>query len=174
MQHRLTRNLARLLLGAALLGSGSLHAEEPAAVLGGQEQASYLNQLKSLYLTGSERQALLEHCNALLQTHALRAGYQIGHAQPRDILYQLAAGRPGELLVREEVRADGRLEVRNQRLSIYGVDPFIRYDCPSNGIVCEIRNPADGTPWLTLVRDHDGAAELAKALSFLIRNLQKG
>jgi hypothetical protein len=37
-----------------------------------------------------------------------------------------------------------------------------------------LQNPADGSPLLTIVRDHKGAAELAKALSFLIRNLQKG
>jgi hypothetical protein len=35
-------------------------------------------------------------------------------------------------------------------------------------------NPVDGKPLLTIVRDHQGAAELAKALSFLIRKVQKG
>jgi hypothetical protein len=37
-----------------------------------------------------------------------------------------------------------------------------------------LQNPADGSPLLSIVRDQDGAAELAKALSFLIRNMQKG
>jgi hypothetical protein len=50
----------------------------------------------------------------------------------------------------------------------------VRYECPSTGISCVLLNPADGKPMLTIVRDHKGAAELAKALSFLIRNLQKG
>jgi len=178
MQLRLTRNLTRLALSLVLLGAGGLHAAEPSAEqgssLGGQEQAHYLAQIKKLYLTSNDRQALLTHANALLETYALRAGYQIGSAHPKDIIYQLAAGESGELLVREETRSDGRIEVRNRPLAIFGVDPFIRYECPASGIVCEIKNPSDGSPWLTIVRDHDGAAELAKALSFLIRNLQKG
>ena len=178
MQLRLTRNLTRLALSAVLLCSTGLHAAEPSAEqgssLGGQEQARYLEQIKKLYLTSNERQALLAHANALLETYALRAGYQIGSSKPRDLIYQLAAGQSGELLVREETRSEGRIEVRNRPLAIFGVDPFIRYECPVGGIVCEIKNPTDGSPWLTVVRDHDGAAELAKALSFLIRNLQKG
>ncbi len=178
MQLRLTRNLTRLALSVVLLGAGGLHAAEPSAgpesTLGGQEQARYLEQIKKLYLTSNERQALLNHANALLETYALRAGYQIGSAKPKDLIYQLAAGESGELLVREETRSEGRIEVRNRPLAIFGVDPFIRYECPAGGIVCEIKSPADGSTWLTVVRDHDGAAELAKALSFLIRNLQKG
>nr|MBF0682598.1 hypothetical protein [Pseudomonas sp.] len=44
------------------------------------ESANYLAGLKSLYLTESEREALLAHSNALLGTYALRAGYQVGRA----------------------------------------------------------------------------------------------
>ncbi|CAM5567668.1 putative protein OS=Stutzerimonas stutzeri OX=316 GN=CXK95_05925 PE=4 SV=1 [Stutzerimonas stutzeri] len=40
--------------------------------------------------------------------------------------------------------------------------------------MCIIDSPADGTPLVTILRDPAGAEELAKALSFLIRNLQKG
>ena len=50
---------------------------------------------------------------------------------------------------------------------VFGADPFVRYDCPaSSGITCVLRNPKDGSPLLTIVRDHQGAAELAKALEF--------
>lgn len=173
MQRRLTRNLTRVAL-SLLLAGGCVQAGAAENALGGDESARYLEQIRKLYLTGDERQALLAHSNALLQTYALRAGYQIGSSTPHDIVYQLSAGDSGELLVREETRSEGRIEVRNRAVAIFGVDPFIRYECPSHGIVCEIKNPSDGSPWLTVVRDHDGAAELAKALSFLIRNLQKG
>ncbi|WPC05613.1 hypothetical protein SBP02_02310 [Pseudomonas benzenivorans] len=175
MQIRLTRNLiASLLLGGLL--ANPLFAAESATGLTGAEQARYLSELKRLYLTQDERQALLAHSNDLLKTYALSAAYQVGQAQRQDLLYQLRLGAPGELLLREESRgAQGTdIAVRNQRIALFGVDPFIRYDCPPSGISCVLFSPADGSPLLSIVRDHQGAAELAKALSFLIRNLQKG
>jgi len=176
MQLRLTSKLmAPLLLAGSLLG-GAVFAGEPAAGLSGDAQAAYLAELKRLYLTRDARRALLAHGNALLDTYALRAGYQVGQAHRQDLLYHLRLGAPGELLVREETRSPHGtdLAVRNQRIVLFGVDPFIRYDCPPSGISCVLYHPADGSPLLSIVRDHEGAAELAKALSFLIRNLQKG
>ena len=162
------------MLFAALSAAGPVLAAQPGQ-LDGQEQGRYLAQLKKLYLTGDERQALLAHCNDLLTTYALRAAYQVGQAQRQDLLYQVALGGPGELVLREETRAEqgGARAVRNQRLSVFGLDPYIRYDCPATGAACVLHNPADGRPWLSILRDHQGAGELAKALSFLIRNLQK-
>lgn len=178
MQRRLTRKLKWLMLSTLLATGLQVHAVEleaaPQAAVDGQEQARYLDQLKKLYLTSSDRSALFEHCNALLRSYALRADYQIGQPQREDILYQVSAGGSGELLVRKETRAQGRIVVNNERLTTFGLDPYIRYACPTGGITCEIKHPADGRPWLTIVRDHPGAEELAKALSFLIRNLQKG
>lgn len=174
MRLRLTRKLQRVGLMLIVALGIQLPAFAEGNSLASDEPARYLSELRKLYLTKDDRTALLAHSNALLQSYALRAGYQIGSSAPRDLLYSLSLGEPGELLVREEVRSEGRLQVRTEPVNLFGVDPFIRYDCPSHGIVCEIRHPADGSVWLTLVRDHKGAAEVAKALSFLIRNLQKG
>ena len=151
-------------------------AEEIASGLSSPEQASYLAAIKRAHPQADERQALLAQCNQLLKTYALRAGYQLGQADARDQLYQLSIGAPGELLLRQESRAPQGpgVEVRNQRLSVFGVDPFIRYECPLKGITCVLQNPLNNSPLLSIVRDQNGAAELAKALSFLIRNLQKG
>lgn len=188
---RLRRGLLLALLGAALpagAGAENASAEDGQREQGGDagsnqvsqldsaDQARYLAELKHLYPRQAPRQALLEHCNRLLQSYALRGGYRLGEAQRDDLLYQLSIAGDGILNVREEARsADGsRLEVRNRTVELFGVDPFVRYDCPSRGPSCQVLNPQDGTPLLTLVRDHAGVAELAKALSFLIRDLQKG
>lgn len=176
MRLGLTRRLSGLLLLLSLGGAATSTAVTAAeAQLGGDEQGRYLSELKRLYLTQDERKALLAHSNALLDTYALRAAYQVGQAQRNDLRYQLSVSAPGELLVRQESRAEKGtgLTVSNQRLSVFGLDPYIRYECPASGIVCVLQNPADGSPWLRVLRDHDGAAELAKAISFLIRNLQK-
>src|SRR5690606_32955611 len=85
MQRRLTRKLKWLMFSTLLATGLQAHAVEPEAApqapqaaVDGQEQARYLDQIKKLYLTNSDRQALLEHCNALLRSYALRADYQIG------------------------------------------------------------------------------------------------
>lgn len=175
MHLRLTRKLIHTVFLLGCLVAPPALSGEPAAGLSSAEQASYLDGLKRLYLSQDERQALLQHSNALLTTYALRAGYQVGQAQRQDLLYQLRLGAPGELLLREEIRGQGSdMAVRNQRIAVFGVDPFIRYDCPPSGISCVLYSPIDGSPLLTIVRDHQGAAELAKALSFLIRRVQRG
>ena len=177
MQARLTRKLMAMLMGSALFCMlPSVASADDKAALQGGEQAAYLDGLKRLYLTDSERQALLAHSNALLETYALRAGYQVGQVQREDLLYRFTVGNSGELILREEIRgAQGTaIAVRNQRVSVFGIDPFIRYECPTSGIRCVVFNPVDGTPLLSILRDHKGAGELAKALSFLIRSVQKG
>ncbi|WP_339458864.1 hypothetical protein [Pseudomonas sp. EA_105y_Pfl2_R69] len=176
MQLRLTRKLICAVLLGGCVAVSPVFAGEPSGGLSSAEQSNYLAELKRLYLTQDERQALLAHSNDLLKTYALRAAYQVGQAQREDRLYQLSVAGPGELLLREEVRSENGTDVavRNQRIALFGVDPYVRYDCPASGIRCVLHNPQDGSPLLSIVRDHKGAAELAKALSFLIRNLQKG
>ncbi len=172
----LTRQLGVAALLTLACGAPMASAEEGNARLDGPEQQRYIAELKRLYLTSDERRALLAHCNDLLETYALRAGYQVGQPERDDWSYRLSVGAQGELLAREERRAEQgtRLAVRTERLSVFGVDPFIRYECPQSGITCTFYNPADGSPWLRTVRDLKGAGELAKALSFLVRNVQKG
>lgn len=191
LMQRLRRGLLLALLGAALPATAATEAsvadesqrEEKGGEaandkfsLGSAEHERYLAELQRLYPRRAPRQALLEHCNRLLESYALRSGFRVGQAQRDDLLYQLSVARSGVLNVREEARsADGsRMAVRNQQVELFGADPFIRYQCPNRGPSCQVLNPQDGTPLLTLVRDHTGVAELAKALTFLVRDLQKG
>ncbi|WP_037043266.1 hypothetical protein [Pseudomonas sp. BAY1663] len=142
---------------------------------GSDESARYLSELRKLYLASNDREALLAHSNGLLDTYALRAGYQVGQANPQDFLYELSVATPGELRIREEVRGPGSgVAVRNRSLSVFGLDPYLHYQCPPQGPSCSISSPVDGLPLVVILRDPKGAEELAKALSFLIRNLQKG
>ena len=77
--------------------------------------------------------------------------------------------------MREESRAQQgpEVSVHNRRVAVFGLDPYIRYQCPLSGIRCVFSDPADGSPLFSVVRDQEGAAALAKALTFLLRNLQK-
>jgi hypothetical protein len=177
MRTRLTRRLEILpAIASILLAASAAQAAQPEPELSGAEQARYLNELKHLYLTNDERKALLAQSNELLDTYAVRAAFQVGQPDRHDQIYQLSVGAPGELLIQQKTReAEGvKLEVRNQRLEVFGVDPYIKYDCLPTQQTCVLKNPQDGSPWLTIRRDHEGAAELAKALTFLLRNIQKG
>lgn len=174
MRAQLTRTLQKMTMVVALLGLTAPVMADVSA-LQSQEQKQYLEGLKRLYLTQDERKALLAHSNALLNTYALRAGYQVGQGSREDLTYSLSLGGSGELIVREQSRsADDALAVSNRKLSVFGLDPFIRYECPTPGIRCVILVPGQSAPLLTIVRDHDGAEQLAKALSYLIRNVQRG
>lgn len=175
MQQGLTSRLIKLLLiPLVIVASGQLKAAEP-SVLEADDSARYLAELKALYLVSDERSALLAHSNALLDTYGLKAAYQVGQANPEDLKYQLSVGKAGELRIREERRsATGNVAVRNRGFSVFGMDPYIGYRCPPQGMVCVFDAPMAGEPWLTILRDAKGADELAKALSFLLRNMQKG
>lgn len=175
MRQRLTSRWLKL-LAASICSYVALHAHavEPAQFNGGEAER-YLSELKSRYGLSDEREALLAHGNGLLDRYALRVAYQVGVANPQDLSYRLSVGESGELQVREEVRGPGNgIAVHNRNLSVFGLDPYLSYRCPPQGRVCIIDSPADGTPLVTVLRDPAGAEELAKALSFLIRNLQKG
>lgn len=182
---RLRRGLLLALLGSVLpaaaeeaAGGRGETGGEPHAVSGlsAQEQARYFQQLRRLYPRKSERQMLLEHCNRLLETHALRAGYSDRTQRLLDDhLFSLSVSAPGELTIRSELRSgDGsELQVRSQRLSLYGLDPFVRYHCPPRGLSCAVLDPRDGSELLVLLRDPSGVSELTRALSYLIRDLQR-
>jgi len=174
MQQGLTSRLSKLLVLAVFLGIGIPLQAAETNTLSSDEPGKYLTELKALYLTADERTALLAHSNALLETYGLRAAYQVGQANPQDLRYQLEAGAPGELRIREERRDEsGKMAVRNRSFSVFGMDPYVQYQCPPQGVICTFARPG-GEPWLTILRDPKGAEELAKALSFLFRNLQKG
>jgi len=175
MRQGLTSRLAKLVMVSVLwvIGTPAMAAEP--IELGSEESARYLTELKKLYLTTSDREALLAHSNGLLDTYALRAGYQVGQANPQDLIYELSVAAAGELRIREEVRGNnGGVAVRNRSLSVFGLDPYLQYQCPAQGPSCSVNSPVDGLPLVVILRDPKGAEELAKALSYLIRNLQKG
>ena len=145
-------------------------------VLDSSEQVNYLNQLKQQHATTNERTALLSEVNNLLSQHALHAGYQVGYSNPQDFLYSVNIAEQGELIIREEIRSpkNNAMEVRNNRINVFGIFPFVSYACPIQGIRCVILGEDKKTALLTIVRDQEAAKNLARALSYLIRNIQRG
>lgn len=167
--------LAARWLGLSLVAVSAFSFAEP-AVLASSEQVNYLKLLKQHHATTNERTALLAEVNSLLAQHALRAGYQVGYSNPQDFLYSVNVDKQGELLIREEIRnsKNSSLEVRSHRISVFGIDPFVSYACPAQGVRCVIVAEDKKTAILTIVRNQHAAKDLARALSYLIRNIQRG
>ena len=143
-----------------------------------QQRTDQLPQpTKRQHATSNERTALIAEVNHLLSEHALRAGYQVGHKQStRFFLYSVSVTEQGNLLIREEIRSSqsNTLEVRSNRINVFGADPFVSYACPAQGIRCVIFGEDQKTAILTIVRDQQAAKNLARAFSYLIRNIQRG
>ena len=176
MLHYLSRSLlAARWLALSLITASSFSFAEP-ATLESNEQANYLSQLKRQHATANERTALLAELNSLLTENALRAGYQVGYSNPQDFLYSVSVDGQGELLIREEIRSsqNNAMEVRSHRINVFGMDPFVSYACPAQGVRCVIFGEDKKTAVLTIVRDQDAAKNVARALSYLIRNIQRG
>ena len=167
--------LAARWLALSFIAASTFSFAEPAA-LESSEQVNYLKQLKQQHATTNERTALLAEVNSLLTQHSLRAGYQVGYSNPQDFLYSVSVDNRGELLIREEIRSsqNNTMEVRSNRINVFGIDPFVSYACPAQGIRCVIFGEDKKTAVLTIVRDQEAAKSLARALSYLIRNIQRG
>lgn len=167
--------LAARWLALSLVAATTFSVAEPLS-LDSSEQVNYLNQLKQQHATASERTALQAEVNSLLTEHALRAGYQVGYSNPQDFLYSVSVAQQGDLIIREEIRSsqNNAMEVRSNRINVFGIDPFISYACPAQGIRCVIFGEDKKTVILTIVRDPDAAKKLARAFSYLIRNIQRG
>lgn len=168
-------SLRQSCLGLFIAIAATFSFAEPALIDSG-EQTNYLNQLKRQHATDSERTALLAQVNSLLAEHALRAGYQVGHANPQDYLYSVSIAQQGTLVIREEIRSSQNhaIQVRNQRIQVFGIDPFVSYACPAQEVRCVIFGNDRRTAIMSIVRNQQGAQELARAFSYLIRNLQRG
>ncbi len=166
--------LAARWLTLSLVAAATFSVAEPLS-LDSSEQVNYLSQLKRQHGTSNERAALLAEVNRLLSEHALRAGYQVGHSNPQDFLYSVSVAQQGDLIIREEIRSsqNNAMEVRSNRINVFGADPFVSYACPAQGIRCVIFGEDKKTAILTIVRDQQAAKNLARAFSYLIRNIQR-
>lgn len=162
-------------LALSLMVISTFSFAEPAS-LTSSEQDNYLKHLKQQHATASERTALLAEVNSLLTQHALRAGYQVGYSNPQDFLYSVNVAKQGELVIREEIRnsLNSSLKVRSNHINVFGIDPFVSYACPAQGVRCVIFAEDKKTAILTIVRNQPAAQDLARALSYLIRNIQRG
>lgn len=162
------------LMLTALLGVLPLLSAAATPALENPERDAYLHQLQQQHGQTNNRAALVAHINSLLEQHALLRGYQLNQADAEDIRFSIEAPGKGQLVIREQRNsADGRLSVSHQRLEFFGMDPFFSVQCGNRQIDCLIQHASWQAPLLRIVRQPAAADELAQALSYLVRDLQR-
>jgi hypothetical protein len=138
-----------------------------------QSDEDYLNTLKKLYLTQNSLKALLLRINSLLSLHSYQPGrVRLANAR-KGIAYQISITK-GEIQIQETRYVKGAPLFQVNKLDVYGIDPIIRYGCDYHKFACWIFDPTDSVShWLTIDRNSEAAKELAKAMTLLIKKMQK-
>ncbi|WP_404361715.1 tetratricopeptide repeat protein [Marinobacter sp.] len=136
-----------------------------------------VDRLRQLYLADSDAQALEIHLNTLLELTGWREDERVVRVgQPPDILYRVSADA-GRISIQETRRAgatgDAQRRLSVQTLSVYGIDPDVKWDCRGTGEpLCRVYDPRDGSRLFQLAYDRDRVAQVARTLGQLIRTLQ--
>ncbi|MDX1588877.1 MAG: hypothetical protein R3296_08050 [Oleiphilaceae bacterium] len=148
-------------------GQQSIASIEPAG-------ADELKQLRALYLTDNNVQALVEHANSLLSLNAWEGPSRVVVRQSqRGVRYRLRVD-DGRLQVRtRKFDNEGGVRVRMDPINVYGVNPRLDSDCYPEESACWIADPRDNSRWLKLREDPSAARETARVLGLLIREMQQ-
>ena len=135
---------------------------------------SYVDYIRNLYGTQDAATALTQHINNLLKFYAYgdqrvvastRAGTPSRH--------KLQYSSQGEIISFNQVGALTNSPFKEDRFSVYGVNPHVSFQCRAATSSCWLYHPVTSQRWLQIVNNEEVALEMSKALSQLIRNLQK-
>ncbi|RRJ82369.1 tetratricopeptide repeat protein [Aestuariirhabdus litorea] len=140
---------------------------------GTQQADTWMQQLKSLYLTDSTQEALLLHINGLLRNFVVRDSRVLNLDRADDHLYQLSVPQRGELMVTLRRAGENGYQYSNAKLRVFGINPYVEARCDRAKNLCSIAHPVSGKTWLEIRRDDKAAAELSKSLTALIKQLQE-
>ena len=135
----------------------------------------YVDHIQELYAADNAASALIIHLNNLLKFYAF--------GNDERVIATTRAGTPsrhkiqyssrGEIISFNKIGYSEKNPFTEDRFSVFGVNPHITYECRSITSSCWVYHPVTRQKWLQIVRNEDAALEISKALSQLIRNLQK-
>jgi len=87
--------------------------------------------------------------------------------------HKIQVGENGKLISFNRAGATEEAPVREESFSVYGVDPYIAYQCNARASNCWLMHPVSNDRWLQVLDNREAAGEIAKALSELIKQMQK-
>jgi hypothetical protein len=134
----------------------------------------YVEHIQKLYGADDTASALTQHLNTLLKFYAygderVVASTRTGTSSRHKIQFSSR----GEIISFNKVGSAANSPLTEDRFSVYGVNPHVSFQCRSATSSCWLYHPITSQRWLQIVRNEDVALEISKALSELIRDLQK-
>ena len=156
------------------LAEGAAQVEEPVAVIEPAGQES-LKTLRQLYLARTDREALVIHLNAVLDTAGWRRDKTVVRLdRPADIQYRVTIDNSNVNVQEIRRELDNSFVRKTSVLPVFGVNPQLRWDCEPAVAACWVYDPRDGSRLFQMAQNQDKAREAAQTLGRLIRNLQQG
>lgn len=134
----------------------------------------YIAKLRTRYGLKESKLALTAHINSLLKANAYtNAGVVAGSRLGTPSQHRISSTSAGELVSLNRIGDAESDPFREDRFPVYGLSPTIRFDCGRSAASCWILHPVTKRPWLQIRENERTANEVAKAISQLIRVLQK-
>lgn len=129
----------------------------------------FLAEIQALYKQGNPAEALTRHINNLLEFYAygderVIAGSRVGTPSR----HRIHLSDRGEIIT---TSVQGG-EPQQSRLRVFGVNPYVNYQCVESTASCWILHPVTSDPWLQFVANPDASRELTRSLTELIKLLQ--
>jgi len=129
--------------------------------------------LRKLYLTDSDREALVLHLNSLLGIAGWRQDQAIVRLdRPADIEYRLSVGGNAISIQEMQRNSSGGGTRTTGQIPVFGVNPQVEWRCEPAVATCWVYDPRDGSRLFQLSPSRSQAQEIAQTLGKLIRNLQ--
>lgn len=171
-----------VLATASLLGSPAIRAQEPGQngnsgkshISWAEDQRQYVEGLQKLYQTPDATEALTRHINNLLKFYAygderIIASSRLGTPSR----HRIHTSDRGEIVSFNKFGTAEDEPFKEDRFSVYGVNPYLEYSCSERAGSCWIMHPVTSERWLQIVGNQDTAEELTKAFAQLIKRMQK-
>ncbi|WP_020407692.1 hypothetical protein [Hahella ganghwensis] len=139
------------------------------------ENDQYLASLKKLYLTSSDKNALVEHINGILKANVYVPG-RIRHLDKNEgRVFRISTNSQDELVVQEtDYTQSGNANHTLSRMGVFGVDPYVGSDCNFDRRECWLWHPVESQDkWIVITDNQKALSELSRAMTALIRQLQK-
>lgn len=139
-----------------------------------ESSEEYIDKLRIRYGQKDSALALAMHINSLLKANAYtNEGVVAGSRLGTPSQHRISSSSTGELVSLNRLGNAESDPFREDRFPVYGLSPTIRFDCGNSAASCWILHPITKRPWLQIKENERTANEVAKAISQLIRVLQK-